>query len=101
MASTMITTAVRTARFPFMSLQLPPEAAYFITRLLVMPRSATPLFDRRACLTIGFAPLDGFALVVRLLALRQAQRNLHAAVLQIHAHGHERHPALNGLANQL
>src|SRR6516162_8249382 len=50
---------------------------------------------------VGLTPLDRFALVVLLLALREAHSDLHAAILEIEAKGHERHPLLDRLANEL
>src|SRR5207248_11452779 len=60
-----------------------------------------PLLDRCARLPIGVPPLDCFALVVFLLPLRQADCDLHAAVLEVHPHRDERHPFLDRLPHQL
>src|SRR5678815_4930255 len=82
-ATRTITTAVRTARFVF-----------------IQSPSLPSFLDRGACFPLGLAALDGLALVVRLLALREADRDLDAAVLQVDAHRDERHPLLDGLADQ-
>src|SRR6266702_4235 len=79
-----MTTAVNTAR-----------------ELFIWPSSLPSFLDGGACFAIRLAAFDRLALVVRLLALGQADGHLHTAVLQVHAHGHQRHPALDGLANQL
>ena len=59
------------------------------------------LLHGRARLAIDLALLDRVALVVRLLALGERQRQLDAPVLEIHPQRHERHAALDGLADQL
>src|SRR5690348_15325997 len=56
--------------------------------------------DRRTRFAVGFAALDRFALVVLLLAFREADGDLHASVLVIEADGDERHPLLYGFPNQ-
>src|SRR5712692_200622 len=58
-------------------------------------------FDRRSRFAIRLAPLDRLALVVLLLAFREADGHLHAAVLEVHADRHQRHPLLDGPANEL
>src|SRR5262245_64682177 len=57
-------------------------------------------FDRRARLAVSLAAFDGLSLVVILLALGQADRHLHASVLEIQPDRHERHAFLDGLADQ-
>jgi hypothetical protein len=92
------TTAVRTARFPFITslpLHCPgaEKTSQFITICGVLsPPRAFPDPPRA---------LDGFALVVRLLALRQPERDLDVPVLEVHPSRHERHPALDGPPDQL
>src|SRR6187397_2935098 len=54
-ATRTITTAVRTARFVF-----------------IQSPSLPSFLDRGACFPLGLAALDGLALVVRLLAFREA-----------------------------
>src|SRR5262245_27449635 len=58
-------------------------------------------FDRRARLAVGLAAFDGLPLVVILLALGQADRHLHASVLEIQPDRYKRHALLDGLADQL
>src|SRR5262245_31810506 len=82
--TTMRTAAVRAAR-----------------ELFIWPASLSSFLHGRARFARGFATLDGLALVVRLLSFREADRDLHAAVFEIHADGHDRHAALGRLANQL
>src|SRR5262249_40996292 len=69
--------------------------------LFISPASLPSFFYGCARFARGFAALDGLALVVRLLALCEADRDLHAPVLQVHADGHDRHAALGRLPNQL
>src|SRR5215207_7074963 len=56
---------------------------------------------RGAGFAVRFPLLDGFPLVVRLLALRQADGDLHFAALEVEPQRHEREPTFDGLANQL
>src|SRR6185436_150034 len=90
------TTAVRTARFPFIS-PYPPAVSKKRSNLSLSP----PFFHRRARLPIRLAALDGLALVVRLLAFGQAERDLDVTVLEIHACRNQGHAALDGPADQL
>src|SRR6516162_722919 len=81
--STM-TAAVRTAR-----------------ELFIWPASLSSFLHSRPRFPLGLTPPDGLAFVVRLLAFREADGDLHAAILQIHPDGHDRHAALRRLADQL
>src|SRR5687767_12755102 len=86
------------------SRSMPRRPATKRARLLTEAAPATsplPPFDCRARLPLGLAPLDGFALVVFLLALCEADRDLHAAILEVHPDGDERHPLLDGFADEL
>src|SRR5918994_6724065 len=56
---------------------------------------------RGAGFAVRFPLLDGFALVVRLLALRQADGHLHFAALEVEPQRYQREPAFDGLPNQL
>src|SRR5687768_5234200 len=47
--------------------------------------------DRGPRFAIDLPALDRLALVVLFLAFGQTDRHLHAAVLEVHPHGHERH----------
>src|SRR6185295_8755119 len=49
------------------------------------------LFDRRPRLAVDLAPFDGLALVVFLFPFCQTDRHFHAAVLEVHPHGHQGH----------
>src|SRR6478672_2555879 len=60
-----------------------------------------PIFHRGTCLAIDLALANGLTLVVRLLALRETDRELDAAALVVEAKRHECHAALHGPANQL
>src|SRR3954453_5604426 len=64
-------------------------------------RALAPRLHRGARLPVGLAALDRLALVVVLLAFRKAHRHLHAAVLEIEPRRDQRHPLLDGLADQL
>src|SRR5205823_967198 len=57
--------------------------------------------DRRAGLAIGFSALDGFALVVFFFPFGEADRHFDAALLEVHAHGNQRHAFFDRLADQL
>src|SRR6185295_9584110 len=63
--------------------------------------SLPPRLHRGARLAIGLALLHRLALVVLLLAPGEADGHLDAAVLEVDAQRHERHPALDRLADQL
>src|SRR5258708_3876990 len=60
----------------------------------------SPLLDGRTRLPIDVAALDRLALVVVLLALGQAEGDLHAPLLEIHPNWDQRHPSFDGLADQ-
>src|SRR5437868_8250927 len=65
------------------------------------PLRSTARFDGRARFAVDLAALDRLALDVLLLAARQADGNLYAAVLEVQPRRHERHALLDGLADQL
>jgi 4-hydroxythreonine-4-phosphate dehydrogenase len=65
------------------------------------PRLPLALLDRGPRFPIGFPPLDRLAPVVRPLPLGQPDRELHTAVLEVHAERHECQAALDRLADQL
>src|SRR5262245_49325221 len=67
--------------------------------MLSLSRSA--FFDGGARFALRLPALDGLALVVRLLAPRQAHGDLDPAVLEVHPHGDERHAALDRLPYEL
>src|SRR5207244_8899153 len=64
-------------------------------------RRSSDLFDGGARLAVRLAALEGLALVVLLLALGEAHRHFHAAVLEVEPHRHERHPLFDSLPDQL
>src|SRR5579872_5109024 len=76
------------------------EAVRAARELFIPAASLSSFLHGCARFARGVAALDGLALVVRLLPLREADRDLHASVLQIHADGDDRHPALGRLPNQ-
>ena len=63
--------------------------------------SSTALFHRGARLAFGFAPLDGLPLVVFLFPFGETHRDLHSAVLEIHADRHEGHAFFDRLSHEL
>src|SRR5437773_3462764 len=58
-------------------------------------------FDCGARFAVGLTALDRLTFVVLLFSLGEAHGHLHAAVFEVHAHRYERHPFLDGLADQL
>src|SRR5262245_26103355 len=94
--STITTTAARTVRLPFMPLLASGNVSIYHSRGL-----PPPFLHGRPRLAIGPAPLDRLALVVSLLAFREPEGNLDPTVLEVHAGRHERHAALDRLADQL
>src|SRR5688572_21119777 len=97
--STRTTTAVMTARLPFIS-PFPPR-----DKLLNLPQEPTlsgpTLLHCGPRLALRFAPLDRFPLVVRLLSLREADRHFDVAIVEVHPRRHERHPSFRRLAYEL
>src|SRR5512133_1580600 len=63
--------------------------------------SALTFLDRSARFPIDFPAANRLAFVVRLLALDQRQRHLHAPFLQIHAQRHKREALLDDAAGEL
>src|SRR4051794_16565287 len=63
--------------------------------------SGASFLHRGACFAVGFAAFDRLALVVRLLALGERERDLDPTILEIHPGRDDRHPLLGRLANQL
>src|SRR4029079_10102217 len=94
MMRTTTTIAVRTARLPFI---YAVPLRFETVNLSLSP----PFFHRRARFAIGFAALDGFTLVVRLLAFGQSERNLDVTVLEINPGRHDVHGTFDRPANQL
>ena len=60
-----------------------------------------PLFHRGAGLAVDFATADGFALVVRLLALDERERHFHPALLHVHAQRNQRQPFFGDASGEL
>src|SRR3954468_10895941 len=69
--------------------------------VIVREYGSAPRLDRGARFAVRVAPLHRFALVVILLAPRQADGHLYPAVLEVHADRDQRHPFFDRLANQL
>src|SRR5262249_10606991 len=89
------------ARAPFVRCSAATRSAAPEEREASAERPLPPRLDGRARFAIRFAALDRLALVVVLLALRQADGHLHASVLEIETRRDERHPFFDGLADQL
>src|SRR5687767_11773588 len=62
---------------------------------------SSSFFHGRSRFPFRLASLDRFPLVVILLAFCETDGNLDAPVLEVHPDGHERHPLLLDLADQL
>src|SRR5438093_7937743 len=70
-------------------------------KILVVSFTLSPRLHRRPRFAVGFPALDRLALVVLLLAFREAYGHLYPAVLEVHPDRNQRHPFFDRLADQL